>query len=109
MEYSPEYHSATAPYFVPILPASSDQPRNVGKEDLSRPPPFMDAVKEMRERLNLHCFGQDEDVDTLTSAYIKGWKAENKRIYGSKVVSAWCIITPIMTIVIIYFWSLLRC
>ena len=103
MEYSQGYGSGCAPYFVHILPASSDQCRNVSQEDLLKPPPFMDTVKEMRERLNLNCFGKDEDVDTITTAYLRRWKAENKRIYGSKVVSACSIITLIMTKVIIYF------
>ena len=75
------------PQFVPILPASSNCPRNLSGEEFIKPPPFMPTVKEMRGRLNLDCFGVEEDIDSVSSSFFKSWKAENKRIYGSKVVS----------------------
>ena len=33
-----------------LLPASTENPRNISSEPMAHPPPFMSSVQEMRER-----------------------------------------------------------
>ena len=72
-------------YFIPIQPESQNTPRNIGSTFSTKPPAFMDTVKEMRERSLGHMHKAQMDSNRKTC--VKRWKDENKRIYGVKVVS----------------------
>ncbi len=72
-----------------ILPASAANPRNIGSEPVTHPPPFMSSVREMRERYVAR-IGNINDVNeknkSTSKKTVQKWKTENKNIYGTKVV-----------------------
>ena len=74
-------------YFIPIQPESQNTPRNIGSTFSTKPPPFMDTVKEMRERFLGHM--HKAQMDSNRKPCVKRWKDENKIIYGVKVVGTY--------------------
>ena len=77
------FQSTSSFSFVPILPANTNRPRNISTVPLEKPPAFMDTVKEMRGRLVLR--QQNSTIDQ--KSLLKDWRADNKRVYGNKIVS----------------------
>ena len=72
-----------------LLPATADRPRNIDNGGVKEPPHFFDTVKEMRARL-MATTDSDHVGDNYTiadKAILRKWKAQNKLIYGNKVVS----------------------
>ena len=71
-----------------LLPASTENPRNISSEPMAHPPPFMSSVQEMRERYlaRKEKHGDEEKSMGGMKKLVQSWKTENKSIYGNKVV-----------------------
>ena len=77
--------TTSPPQFLPILPTNTNHPRNVAQVPLEKPPAFMDTVKEMRDRL----LERQQNSSLDQRSLLKDWRADNKRVYGNKIVSSY--------------------